>query len=135
MWNPTNEQPEFRSGEEFTQEWLNRFAQSLNSRFYAPIPFEYYEEMKLLSNEEFGKLIRALLWFCMTGEEPCVDGVLVHYIPRVLNRQRRFQSEWKSLSDKRSEAGKKGIQSRRRKEAEAQRLAEEKGCEAIERDE
>ena len=115
MWNPKNKTEEFASEEEFTQAWLNQYAMSINSRFYAPVPFEYYEEMQFLSNEEFGRLIRALLWFCMTGEMPEVDGILVHYISRVINRQRRFQTEWKALAEKRSDNGKKGAEARWKK--------------------
>ncbi len=88
------------------------FEEASNSRFYVAVPFEYHKEMEYLTDEEFGALIRALLRFGMTGEVPVVDGVLRHYINRVIERQRRFQEDWRSMAEKRSKAGKIGASKR-----------------------
>lgn len=89
---------------------------SEHSRFYVAVPFEYYKEMEYLSNAEFGELIRLLLWYGMTGEVPPVEGVLRHYINRVIQRQKRFQDDWDRIAQTRSQAGKKGANKRWKKD-------------------
>ncbi len=87
-----------------------------NKRNYAPVPLEYYNEMRFLSDQEFGTLMRILLRFNLTGEVPEVEGVLCHYVDRVIGAQKRFLTGWCEISAKRSKAGKRGAELRWKKE-------------------
>lgn len=44
------------------------------ARDYTPVPFEFLEEMDGLSDEEYGRLIRGMQRYSMTGEEPELEG-------------------------------------------------------------
>lgn len=81
-------------------------------RIYAAVPHEYLEEMELLNDAEFGRLIRALLKYSMTGEIPSLSGSERVLFPRVKMQEDRFQESYEDLSTSRSEAGKKGAAKR-----------------------
>ena len=102
----------FTTGEDFMEFRMDGDAPLPNSRVYLPLPLDYFKEMRYLSNEEFGELIRILLWFAISGEVVPVEGVLCHYIDRVIERQKRFYRDWDKLRKSRSAAGKKGADSR-----------------------
>ena len=108
------ESEERENGEEvsFTKAWLNRYEGGVNTRPYVPVPLEYYEEMQYLTNEEFGELIRIMMWYSISGEILPVKGVLCHYMTRVIDRQKRYYIEWAELASKRKKAGKKGAEVR-----------------------
>ena len=89
-----------------------RYDGKQNTRPYVPIPIEYYDEMQYLSNGDFGKLVRILMWYSISGEVLPVKGVLCHYINRVIDRQKRYYLEWESIRNKRSQAGRKGAEAR-----------------------
>lgn len=61
------------------------------SREYTAVPHEYLEEMDCLSDAEFGRLIRALLAYSMTGEEQTLSGGEKAHWKRVRNRENRYQ--------------------------------------------
>ena len=82
------------------------------NRRYTPLPFEYLEEMELLSDEEYGRLIRALQRYSMQGEVVDCPGREVLYYKRVLHREDRFHKEFESIQKQRSYAGKKGAKAR-----------------------
>lgn len=81
-------------------------------RTYAAVPYEYYEEMDELTDEEFGRLIRALLRYSMTGEERDLPGSERYFWRRVVNRELGLQQHYEDLSTARSAAGKKGAAAR-----------------------
>lgn len=81
-------------------------------RNYSAVPFEYLEEMEELTDEEFGRLIRGLLRFSMTGEIPTALGNEKFFIHRIVNREMALQASYENLSQVRSEAGKLGAQRR-----------------------
>ena len=43
-------------------------------REYTPLPFEYFEEMQDLTDEEFGELMRALILYARDGKEISCKG-------------------------------------------------------------
>jgi hypothetical protein len=61
------------------------------SREYTAVPHEYLEEMDCLSDAEFGRLMRALLYYSMTGEEKELSGCEKAHWKRVRNRENRYQ--------------------------------------------
>ena len=81
-------------------------------RTYAAVPHEYYEEMAELTDEEFGRLIRALLRYSMTGEESALTGNERFFFKRVTNQEVRHQKHYDELSAVRSEAGRRGAAAR-----------------------
>lgn len=82
------------------------------SRTYAAVPHEYYEEMDDLTDEEFGRLIRALLRYSMTGEKSELPGNERYHFKRVTNQEVRHQKHYDELSAIRSEAGRRGAAAR-----------------------
>ena len=81
-------------------------------RNYAAVPHEYYEEMAELTDEEFGRLIRALLRYSMEGTESDLPGNERFFWRRVVNRELGLQQHYEDLAAVRSEAGKKGALAR-----------------------
>lgn len=81
-------------------------------RSYTALPHEYLEEMQELSDAEYGRLVRALQKYSMFGEMDKLSGNERFFIKRVCNREDRYQTEFAELARKKSEAGKKGAQSR-----------------------
>ena len=81
-------------------------------RNYAPVFHEYLEEMEQLTDEEFGRLVRALLRYSAYGEAPEGLGNERFYLRRVMAQEDRCQASYQQLSQKRSEAGKRGAQAR-----------------------
>lgn len=82
------------------------------ARNYAAVPYEYLEEMEELSDEEFGRLVRALLTYSRDGVEIPAEGNLKFYAKRVMGREERFRTQFQKLSAQRSEAGRAGAEKR-----------------------
>jgi hypothetical protein len=82
------------------------------ARNYAAVPHEYLEEMTQLSDGEFGRLIRALLRYSISGEIVELTGNERFYYQRVIKREENFQASYEELCQARREAGLKGAQSR-----------------------
>lgn len=78
------------------------------SRNYAALPHEYLEEMEVLTDEEWGRLTRALLRYSATGERTELTGKERFYTRRVFMQEDRFQASYNDLTAKRREAGRKG---------------------------
>lgn len=82
------------------------------ARNYAVLPHEYLEEMDCLSDAEFGRLMRALLVYSSTGKLPALSGNEKILAKRVVMQEDRYQQYYSDLTEKRSDAGKKGMASR-----------------------
>ena len=89
-------------------------------RNYVPIPLEYYKEMRHLSAAEFGELVRMILYFNLTGKVPKAEGILLHYVDRVMETQNRFNKGWNQVKEARKEAGRKGAAIRRERDSKAE---------------
>ena len=85
------------------------------ARNYTALPYEYLEEMAALSDEEFGRLIRALLQYSISGDMPELTGTERILVPRVKMQEDRFKANYAELSASRSEAGKKGAEAKQSK--------------------
>lgn len=81
-------------------------------RSYTALPYEYTEEMSELTDEEWGRLIRALLRYSATGEEPELSGNERFYWRRVANREQRYQTSFREQDERRSEAARRAAQAR-----------------------
>lgn len=82
------------------------------ARNYAPLPYEYLEEMEALNDAEFGRLTRALLVYSMTGEPIALCGNERFYAKRVMAQEDRFKASYEEQSSALSERGKAGAQAR-----------------------
>ena len=78
------------------------------ARDYTPVPFEFLEEMDGLSDEEYGRLIRGMQRYSMTGEEPELEGTEKLFWKRCRNTIDRYAASYDSLCAARAESGKKG---------------------------
>lgn len=78
------------------------------ARDYTPLPFEFLEEMDGLSDEEYGRLIRGMQRYSMTGEEPELEGTERLFWKRCRNTIDRYAASYDSLCSARAESGKKG---------------------------
>lgn len=84
-------------------------------RSYAAVPHDYLEEMELLSDAEFGRLIRALLVYSRTGETSELGGNERVLFPRVKLQEDRFQESYNTSIEQKREAGRKGAEARKNK--------------------
>ena len=76
-----------------------------NTRDYAAVPHEYLEEMDVLSDAEFGRLVRFLLEYSSKGTTTALNGNERLYAKRVIAREDRYQKSYMESLDKRAAAG------------------------------
>ena len=81
-------------------------------RDYTAVPHEYLEEMDILSDAEFGRLIRALLEYSMTGEEKELSGGEKAHWKRVRNRENRYQEGFENNEKVKTERAKNAANAR-----------------------
>ena len=60
------------------------------AREYVPLPIEYLEEMAPLTDEDFGRLVRALLLYARDGTPVNLEGDCRFYCARVMNKDRHY---------------------------------------------
>ena len=82
------------------------------ARNYTAVPNEYLEEMDILTDEEFGRLVRSMIRYNLTGEPISPVGNERFFAKQVMAEQDRFSSKYKDISEKRKEAGKAGASKR-----------------------
>lgn len=78
------------------------------AREYTPIPFEFLEELDGLSDEEYGRLIRAMQAYSIDGTEPDFDGVERLFWKRCRNTIDRFCESYEKRNKSNAENGAKG---------------------------
>lgn len=81
-------------------------------REYTALPFEYLEEMDVLSDAEYGRLIRALQEYSMSGQEPELNGTEKVYWKRVRNRENRYRECFEDQDRAKSERALKAANAR-----------------------
>lgn len=83
------------------------------ARDYTALPFEYLEEMDHLSDAEYGRLIRALQHYSITGEEPeKLSGQEKGHWKRVRNREDRYRESFDASDRAKSERGARAANAR-----------------------
>ena len=88
-------------------------------RNYAALPHEYLEEMSVLSDAEFGRLVRSLLQYSMDGTPIALNGNERFYAVRAMNCEDRFQKSFQESDDKLRRAGQAGASARWNKDTTA----------------
>lgn len=73
---------------------------------------DYEEQFNLLTNEELGQLIRAIMQYEKTKQEPKLEGTLKMAFSFIKAQLDRDRDKWEGTKNKRSEAGKKGMANR-----------------------
>ncbi len=86
------------------------------ARDYTALPHEYLEELDCLSDAEYGRLVRALQSYSITGEEPQLNGREKDHWKRVRNREDRYKESYAGRSAANSENGLKGGRPRKSEE-------------------
>lgn len=77
---------------------------------------DYEEQFSLLSDEELGQLMRAIMQYEKTGNIPELSGVVKMAFSFIKQQLDRDEEKWQEEKKKRSEAGKKGMAKRWKKE-------------------
>ena len=85
---------------------------------YTAVPFAYLEEMEGLTDTEFGHLMRALLRYSRDGEVIEPIGNERFFAIRVMNQQDIYAERYRTLTQKRSEAGRLGAEAKKMKRLE-----------------
>lgn len=78
------------------------------AREYTPIPFEFLEELDGLSDEEYGRLIRAMQVYSISGEETELEGVERLFWKRCRNTIDRYNESYEKRNTSNAENGRKG---------------------------
>ena len=76
------------------------------------IYLDYEEQFELLTDEQVGQLIRAIMKYEKNREIPKLEGVLKMAFSFIRAQLDRDREKWQGEKRKRSEAGKKGMQNR-----------------------
>ena len=83
------------------------------------IYLDYEEQFDLLTDEQIGQLMRAIIKYEKTGEEPVLDGMIKMAFSFIKKQLDRDREKWTEEKQKRSEAGRKGGISRAVKQGQA----------------
>ena len=78
------------------------------ARDYTPIPFEFLHELDGLTDEEYGRLIRAMQAYSIDGAEPELTGTERLFWKRCKNTINRYNGNYDAKCAALSENGKKG---------------------------
>ncbi len=73
---------------------------------------DYEEQFNLLTDEQLGQLMRAIMKYEKTGELPKLDGIVKMAFSFIKQQLDRDNNKWREEKQKRSEAGKKGMSKR-----------------------
>lgn len=76
------------------------------------IYLDYEEQFNLLTDEQVGQLMRAIIKYEKTGEITNLDGMTKMAFSFIKQQLDRDNEKWKEEKQKRSEAGKKGMANR-----------------------
>lgn len=73
---------------------------------------DYEEQFNLLTDEQLGQLMRAIMRYEKTGELSELDGIVKMAFSFIKQQLDRDNEKWQEERQKRSEAGKKGMAKR-----------------------
>ncbi len=73
---------------------------------------DYEEQFNLLTDEQLGQLMRAIMKYEKTRELPQLDGIVKMAFSFIKQQLDRDNDKWQEERQKRSEAGKKGMAKR-----------------------
>ena len=73
---------------------------------------DYEEQFNLLTDEELGQLMRAIMQYEKTKQEPKLEGTLKMAFSFIKAQLDRDRDKWEGTKNKRSKAGKKGMANR-----------------------
>lgn len=87
------------------------------ARDYTPLPFEFLEEMDGLTDEEYGRLIRAMQRYSIDGTPPEITGTERLFWKRCRNVIDRYNESYEKRNSANVENGKRGGRPRKQTEA------------------
>ena len=91
------------------------------ARNYAAVPHEYLEEMAELTDEEFGRLMRALLLYSRDGKPVEGEGNERFYARRVMNREDGLKASYEEIAERNRSNGRKGGRPKKQENPETQK--------------
>ncbi len=112
----TIEELEFLNHEKYHEKWEEKRSLKRN---YCVLVYELYDEVQLLTPEEFGRLVIGQLYYSVTGEVPTLPGNERYLFGRVKATEDQFQRYFMEEGRRRYEKAKKASDAAKRK-----RLAE-----------
>ena len=83
------------------------------AREYVPLPLEYLEEMALLTDGDFGKLVRALLLYAKDGTPVDLEGDCRFYCTRVMNKDKHYAERAAEEEEKRERVSRRNSRNAR----------------------
>lgn len=90
------------------------------ARNYAALPHEYLDEFEELTDEELGRLVRALLHYSAEGVEPVLEGNERFLWRRVARQEDRYQESYEMTVTFNRERAKKAAAARWHKDTPAE---------------
>ena len=75
---------------------------------YCAVPHAYLDECETLTDEEFGRLVRALLRYSRDGEAIDLSGNERFFARRMMNQEDVNALRYAEIAEKRREAGRRG---------------------------
>lgn len=78
------------------------------ARDYTPLPFEFLEEMDGLTDEEYGRLVRAMQKYSIGGAEPEITGTERLFWKRCRNVIDRYSESYEKRNAANAENGRRG---------------------------
>ena len=82
------------------------------ARNYTALPHEYMATLEKLTDEEFGRLIRGLLSYSMTGEVVDLPGPETYVLPFLITRENQFKAQFEHTDKIKSQRARKGAEAR-----------------------
>lgn len=76
------------------------------------IYLDYEEQFNLLTDEQLGQLMRAIIEYEKTGKVPNLEGIIKMAFSFIKGQLDRDRKKWQEEKKKKSEAGKRGMTSR-----------------------
>jgi len=99
-----------------------------NKRRYAALMYEYLDELSELTDEEFGRLCRALLIYSMTGKIPELPDRERLVWKRIQNQEDYHQASYAKVLQSKRDAGRKGAERRWNSNSTTHEMAEDSGA-------
>ena len=82
-------------------------------RSYVALPYEYREELSVLSDAALGKLVRALMEYSLFGVEPQdLPKTARMFWPRLRSREDRYQAQFAAQAERYSSRARKAAEAR-----------------------
>ncbi len=98
------EELKFLNQEKYHEKWKERKSQKRN---YCPLPFEFYDQVRLLTDAQVGRLIMGIMEYTVIGEVPALEGSEELMFYAMKHSLDNFKEYYELQAEKRSQKAKK----------------------------